>query len=194
MAEHTQNRPWGVLGEKAVNVLDAQPRARPVALTVAEVLLLRWPEERARARELADAGQAVLYVLQDDVEPPTVRSCLEDWIRIPGDERDLRARLAALELRVAAHERPPSIDGLGRLHHDGKLLALSPVEARLAAVLVDRFGEVVPDRDLAQRAVNPQPPSPPSLRTQIAGLRSTLRAANLALRRVRGAGYRLERR
>lgn len=157
-------------------------------------MLLRWPEERERARELAEAGIAILYLLHEDADPPTPRSCLEDWVRVPGDERDLRARLAALELRAAAHQRPPFVDGVGRLHHDGTLLALSPVEARLAAALIERFGSVVADSVLADRAGDGQPPSSTSLRAHMARLRSTLRAANLGLRRSRGRGYVLERR
>ncbi|MDQ6696475.1 MAG: helix-turn-helix domain-containing protein [Actinomycetota bacterium] len=161
---------------------------------VAEVVMLRWPEERVRAKELADAGVAVLYLLKEETDPPTPRSCLEDWVRMPGDERDLRARLAALELRAAAHQRPPFVDELGRLHHDGTLLALSPVEARLAAVLIERFGEVVADTVLAEHAGDGRPPPSTSLRADVARLRSTLRAANLGLRRVRGRGYLLDRR
>lgn len=64
------------------------------------------PEGGGR-RWLRSSGVAVLYLIDGDDEPPTPTTCLEDWVRIPRDERDLRARVAALELRTLVHVAPP---------------------------------------------------------------------------------------
>ena len=66
---------------------------------MAEVVAIRWPEEHEEAAHLVSAGVAVLYLVRADDDPPIPSGCLEDWVRIPGDDRDLHARLAALELR-----------------------------------------------------------------------------------------------
>ena len=97
---------------------------------MADVVLVRWPEEREDAARLVEAGVAVLYLVDADADPPEPTTCLEDWVRMPGDDRDLRARLVALEARAASHRMPPTIDGAGRLRYHGKLLPLSAEEAR----------------------------------------------------------------
>ena len=96
---------------------------------MADVIVVRWPEEREEAARLIDAGAALLYLVSGDDDPPVLSNCLEDWVRVPGDERDLRARLAALELRAAAHVGPPWVTDDGLLHYRGKSVHLSQVEA-----------------------------------------------------------------
>ena len=117
---------------------------------MAEVVAIRWPEERDDAARLAAAGVAVLYLVDADDDPPVPTGCLEDWVRIPGEERDLRARLAALELRAELHHAPPFVDDDDRLHHGGRVVALSPIEARLAAALTARIGAAVSDERLLE--------------------------------------------
>jgi citrate lyase beta subunit len=94
---------------------------------VADVVLIRWPEDREDAVRLVEAGVALLYLVDAESDPPAPTSCLEDWVRLNGDERDLRARLEALETRAAAHRMPPTVDSDGRLRYQGKLMALSAV-------------------------------------------------------------------
>jgi DNA-binding response OmpR family regulator len=161
---------------------------------MAEVMLVRWPEDAADGPRLAAAGVAVLYLLAADDDPPTPTTCLEDWVRMPGDDRDLNARVAALEMRAAAHSAPPWLDEQGRLHYRGRLLPLQPREARLADVLIERFGDVATDRELIAAALAGDDPAPtPSLRGQMAQLRLHLRDMELSLRRIRRHGYKLQR-
>jgi DNA-binding response OmpR family regulator len=110
-------------------------------------------------------------------------------VRIPGDERDLRARIDALKVRAAAHDGPPWITDDDILHCHGKSAHLAPNEARLARVLVAHFDEVVPDEMLSEQAVIPDPAR--TLRAQIADLRAHLRTVDLQVRRVLNRGYRL---
>ncbi len=138
---------------------------------MAEVVAIRWPEEREDAARLAAAGVAVLYLVEADDDPPVPTGCLEDWVRIPGEERDLRARLAALELRAELHHAPPFVDDDDRLHHGGKVVALSPIEARLAAALTARLGAVVSDQELLD-VLREDRAMPTTLRSEVGHLRS----------------------
>jgi DNA-binding response OmpR family regulator len=157
---------------------------------MAEVMLVRWPEDGEEGERLAGVGVAVLYLVNDEDEPPTPTSCLEDWIRIPGDDRDLRARVAALELRAASHHSSPRIDDEGRLHYHGKVLALSPEEAEVARLLTERFGDLVSDDELEERVNDAEL----QLRARMTHLRANVRGLGLALRRIRRRGYILQRR
>jgi hypothetical protein len=162
---------------------------------MADVMLVRFPEERADGARLAAAGAAVLYLVSADADPPTLATCLEDWVRVSGDDRDINGRIAALEMRAAAHDAPPRLDERGRLHYRGRLLRLHATQARLARVLVDRFGDVVADRELADAASAGDDVVPaPSLRAQMTQLRSHVRDVGLSVQRIRRRGYRLQRR
>jgi hypothetical protein len=154
---------------------------------MAEVMLVRWPEDGDEGLRLAGSGVAVLYLIDGDDDPPTPTSCLEDWVRLPGDERDLRARVAALELRSLEHSSPPRVDADGRLHYRGRVTLLPTDNIELARVLTERFGDVVPDGDLPASAR-------PALRPTMTQLRAELRTIGLSLRRVRRTGYRLQAR
>jgi DNA-binding response OmpR family regulator len=159
----------------------------------ADVVVVRWPEEREAASQLAHAGAALLYLVAGDDDPPIPTSCLEDWVRVPGDERDLRARVAALELRAAAHTGPPWVADNGLLHYRGKSVHLSPVESGLAEALTAEFSEVVPDQVLIERAATAAG-TLGSLRAEIARLRSRVRPVDLSIRRVTNRGYRMHTR
>lgn len=165
-----------------------------VSTTMAEVVMVRWPDERAKASRLAEAGVALLYLVNGDDEPPPIATCLADWVRIPGDERDLGARLAALERRATAHQAPPYVYAAGCLHYRGAVVHLLPHEARLAAVLTDRFGEVVADEALRDQGEVTTGESARTLRTEMTHLRTRLRPIGLSVQRTRGRGYRLQNR
>jgi DNA-binding response OmpR family regulator len=158
---------------------------------MADVVLVRWPEEGPEGVRLASEGVPVLYLVGPHDDPPAPATCLEDWVRLPSDDRDMRARVIALESRAAQHAASPTVDDEGRLHYHGRSLPLSSVEARLAHVLADHFGELVPDKALIAAASPDELASERSLRREIAELRARLRVAGLAIARVRGRGYKL---
>jgi two-component system OmpR family response regulator/two-component system response regulator QseB len=157
--------------------------------TMTDVVLVRWPEDRARAAELTAAGLACLYLLTGDEDPPLPMSCLEDWVRMPNDDCDLHARIANLEHRARLHRTPPRVDDAGRLHYQGALLTLAPLEGRLVDALTQRFEDVVPDDELAQSVGVEK--GGKALRVHIARLRTRLRPMHLVVKRVRGGGYSL---
>ncbi|HXY93369.1 MAG TPA: hypothetical protein VEP49_12885 [Acidimicrobiia bacterium] len=156
-----------------------------------DVVVVRWPEQRDEAARLARAGNALLYLVSGNDEPPLPTTCLEDWVRVPGDERDLRARLAALEVRANSHLGPPRIDDTGTLHFRGKSVHLSSVQARLVGALVAEYPEVVPDDVLVERAGGGSDPLW-SLRSEMARLRARTRPLGLLVRRVTNRGYRMQ--
>jgi DNA-binding response OmpR family regulator len=117
------------------------------------VAVLKWPEQERERRRLASARAPRLLLVASSAPPPTSVDALEDWVRLPADPEELVARRACLLRRArerAALDAVPVLDDDGRLHRaDGSTwVALPPVEARIAAVLLEQLGAVVPRRDL----------------------------------------------
>jgi DNA-binding response OmpR family regulator len=158
-----------------------------------DVALLRWPQEADRRDELAADRVPRLLVVDNGTSPPLTLDCLEDWVRADANDDDVRARVAAVERRAAAHHLDvPILDGDGVLRFGGKWVSLPPVESRLAAALVDRFGAVV-GRDLLSTSGWPRGTSGRNaLDVHILRLRRRLAQADLAIRTVRSRGYLLE--
>ncbi len=158
-----------------------------------DVVLLRWPAEAARRDELTESGIARLLLVEDDAAPPAPVGCLEDWIRVPAPEADLRARLSALEGRAARHSpRIPTIDDDGVLRFGTAWVSLPPVESRLTDVLVDRFGAVVGRETLARAGWPDGTAGRNALDVHVLRLRRRLSGVGLVIRTVRSRGYLME--
>jgi len=157
-----------------------------------DVVLVRWPEEDARLRQLRANGAPRLLLLNGESAPPDLTDCLEDWIRLPADDRDVRARVAALSSRAVTDQTAPQVDGDGLLRNRGRWVALSPVEAALAATLVDRFGAVVGRDTLARRAWPNGAPTRNALDVHMLRLRRRIASLGLEVRTVRSRGYLMQ--
>jgi len=159
-----------------------------------DVALLRWPADAERRDDLAVRRVPRILLVEADADPPTPFDCLEDWARVGTPEADLRVRIDALELRAAAHtDHAPHLDGDGVLRYAESWVALPPVEARLASLLVQRFGAVV-SRDALSRAGWPSTPTGRNaLDVHILRLRRRIVPTDLVIRTVRSRGYLLER-
>ena len=157
-------------------------------------MLVRWPSEAERRAHLADRHIPRLLLIDEGEPPPDTADCLEDWIRLPAAEADVRARIGGLQARSKAHLRVvPEIDGHGVLRFGSGWVSLPPVEARLADALVARFGAVV-GRDSLRRSVWPgSAPGRNVLDVHVLRLRRRLAPLGLAIRTVRSRGYMLER-
>ena len=164
--------------------------------------MLRWPEEEGRRTRISRQGAPRLLLVPDGEEPPAVADCLEDWIRIPANEDEVRARVDALSVRSQAHltDAPreteaaptPVLDDFGVLRMNGSWVALPPLEARLAEALLERMGTVT-SRDLLVRAGWPTaPPGRNALDVHVLRLRRRLGPVGLAIRTVRSRGYLME--
>ena len=157
-----------------------------------DVVLVRWPEEDARLRQLRASGAPRLLLLNGESAPPDLGDCLEDWIRLPADDRDVRARVATLSSRAETERLAPQVDGDGLLRHRGRWVALSPVESALAVTLVDRFGAVVGRDTLARRAWPNGVPTRNALDVHILRLRRRVASLGLEIRTVRSRGYLMQ--
>ena len=164
--------------------------------------MLRWPEEEGRRTRISRQGAPRLLLVPDGEEPPAVADCLEDWIRVPANEDEVRARVDALSVRTHAHltDGPreteaaptPVLDDFGVLRMNGSWVALPPLEARLAEALLERMGTVT-SRDLLVRAGWPTaPPGRNALDVHVLRLRRRLGPVGLAIRTVRSRGYLME--
>jgi DNA-binding response OmpR family regulator len=158
-----------------------------------DVVLVRWPSDGPELARLRAQGVPRVLLVEGGGPPPALVDELEDWIRLPADEVDLEARIAAIDRR--ARERwssAPTLDDDGVLRFAGRWVPLPPVEARLAAALLARAGAVV-SRDALGRAGWPDgSPGRNALDVHVLRLRRRLAPVGLAIRTVRSRGYLLE--
>src|SRR5919106_1030100 len=126
--------------------------------------------------------------------PPIPTDELEDWIRLPADDLDLRVRVEALRRRTDGDNgAAPLLDDDGVLRVGDRWVSLPPVEARLTAALLDRFGAVVSRDTLARSGWPGGSPGRNALDVHVLRLRRRLSPLRLAIRTVRSRGYLLER-
>jgi len=162
------------------------------AETSVDVVLVRWPEESGRLERLRASGAPRLLLVGEDLSPPDLVDPLEDWIRLPAAEHDLRARVTTLAARAGDAPAAPSVDADGLLRHRGRWVTLSPVERALAAALVDRFGAVVGRDTLVRRAWPGGSPTRNALDVHMLRLRRRIGELDLEVRTVRARGYLLQ--
>ena len=155
-----------------------------------DVVLLRWPEESPRRAQLEQGARPRLLLVEPGEAPPDCRDPLEDWIRLPADDQDVRARLATLVTRSGLER--PSLDDDGLLWFRGRWVSLSPVEQALAAGLLDRYGVVAGRDSLRKRAWPDGLPSRNALDVHMVRMRRRISVLALEVRTVRSRGYLLQ--
>jgi DNA-binding winged helix-turn-helix (wHTH) protein len=157
-----------------------------------EVVVVRWPTEADRLEELRAARRPRLVIVEHGT-PPITSDELEDWLRAPADETDLRIRLETLRDRAVAHPTGVVLaDGV--LHVGNRLVVFPPIQARLAEILLDRIGTVV-SREALTRRVWPEgaPDGRNVLDVHMAKLRRLLAGTGLDVRTVHRRGYLMHR-
>ena len=152
--------------------------------------MVRWPLEQEMRSSLASEGRPRLLLLEDG-PPPVVTDPLEDWIKLPADDAEMWARLESLRRRWEA-PRKPQLDEDGVLTWAEKWVALSPIEARLATVLLERFSLMVSHHTLVLATQAADDARRNSLDVQLHRLRRRLAPMGLVIRTVRKRGYVLE--
>ncbi len=159
-----------------------------------DVELVRWPGDQLRLDQVRRAGAARLVLVDDGLVPPVLDDVLEDWIRLPASDDDIRLRVRVLSDRARSAVSPqPFLDESGLLRYCGRWVPLPPVEYRLTSALLDRYGAVV-SRDSLSRIGWPEGiPGRNVLDVHIVRLRRRLAPLELAIRTVRSRGYLLER-
>src|SRR5262249_55424138 len=158
-----------------------------------DVVVLRWPEQASDLERLDKAGRPRLLLVEPGVAPPTGTSCLQDWLRLPADDTDVRARIVALAERATRHPPVPSLDEHGQLSHQGQSVFLSNIDALLARVLVENLGRPVTGQQLIRNAWS-KGGHDSALRVHLSRLRRHLAPLGLTIACVRGHGYVLRRR
>ncbi len=159
---------------------------------MSDVVLVQWPGEPGRRAELVAGMLPRLLLVEPGSLPPDNDDCLEDWVCLPADDLEVRLRVATLASKASRHGRAPSLDDDGLLHAARGWVHLSPVEARLTAALLDRFGAVV-SRDCMSRSGWPGgAPGRNALDVHVLRLRRRLRPVGLGIRTVRSRGYLME--
>ena len=155
-----------------------------------DVALLRWPEDSSQRAQLEMVARPRLLLVEPGQPPPDCRDPLEDWIRLPADDQDIRARLATLVTRSGTER--PTLDEDGLLWFRGSWVSLSPLEQSLAGPLIERFGAVA-GRDTLRRQAWPEGlPSRNALDVHMVRLRRRIAALALEVRTVRSRGYLLQ--
>lgn len=153
-----------------------------------EVAILEWPYRQQDREELKRRGVPRLLLIAPKTAPPECTDCLEDWVRLPADEADLDARLLALVTRRPSHTIP-TLDEDGVLRRDNELAFLPPFEHKLAEILIDNFGEVVPTA-IIERKLDYQPDTRcPSLRVHLSRVRKRIAPFDLNISCIRAVGY-----
>lgn len=160
---------------------------------MADVALVRWPIETERRTRLTAARIPRLLLIEDDSAPPVPKDCLEDWVRVPAGDADVRSRISGLSLRAATHvvDRP-GLDTDGLLRFGDDWVSLPPVEARLAGPLIERFGAVVGRETLTRAGWPHGAPGRNALDVHVLRLRRRLTTVGLGIKTVRSRGYLLE--
>ena len=157
--------------------------------------LVRWPWEADTRTRLAREGRPRLLLVEESTAPPVVEDELEDWIRWPAPEEDVRARVETLAIRssvTGGRSGPPTLDDDGVVRHAGAWVSLPPVEARLTRLLLDRYGAVVSREALAKAGWPDGAPGRNALDVHVLRLRRRLSEVALVIRTVRSRGYLLE--
>ena len=175
-----------------MNVIDDAPRARWCEPSFAgSVAILAWPEHADVAAACGRRGQPRLLLVAPEAEPPDDWDDLTDWVRLPVDERDLCARVAALQ-RLASPMPEPELDEFDVLRRGGHWTALAPIEARIFEVLLARCGTVVSRRDLGAAAWPAGMPNTRALDGRLRRLRDRVEPLGLRVHNVRRRGLLLE--
>jgi hypothetical protein len=153
-----------------------------------EVALLEWPARQADRAELARLGVPRLLLVTPKSAPPQCTDCLEDWVRLPASEIDMRARLLALAARHPAHTRP-TLDQYGVLRRAGALVFLAPYEQALAQILMENLGEVVPTTAIEHWLDDKLDVHSLALRVHLSRLRKRIAPLGLNISCIRNVGY-----
>lgn len=158
-----------------------------------DVSLLNWPDDKSRRELLREARHPRLLLVTDEAPAPATEDCLEDWVRVPASDEDLRARLAALMQRAREHHADlPVVQDDGTVRFADRTAHLPPLDQRLFVVLATRYGVVVSRDDLMSAGWPGRQPVRNVLDVHLVRLRRHLREIGLTIRTVRARGYVLE--
>src|SRR2546423_4339019 len=132
-------------------------------------------------QRLRDLGRPRLLIVAPDAAAPATVDCDEDWIPLPAQDADVRARIAALAARAARDGSTPNATGDGRLMFSGPWVNVSGIEEILARSLSEHFGELVDDRTVEAAVSADQPTTSNALHVNLSRLRKRLAPLGLVI-------------
>ena len=155
-----------------------------------DVALVHWPAEAERLERLRERREPRLVVVEQG-PPPTTEDWLEDWLRTPVDEDEIRIRLQTLRARARNHTEELVLED-GVLRAGRQVVVLPPIQARLAAALLERRNAVVSRDTLLRRGwPDDKPKDRNVLDVHLARLRRLLADTGLQIHTVHRRGYLL---
>jgi DNA-binding response OmpR family regulator len=158
---------------------------------VVDVALVHWPAEADRLERLRARHEPRLVVVEEG-PPPTTDDWLEDWLRAPVDEEEIRIRLQTLRDRAATHASALTLED-GVLRVGRHVVVLPPIQARLAAALIERREAVVSRETLLRRGwPDGKPKDRNVLDVHLARLRRLVADTGVEIRTVHRRGYLLQ--
>lgn len=155
-----------------------------------DVALVHWPAEAERLERLRARDEPRLVVVEEG-PPPTCEDWLEDWLRTPVDEEEIRIRLETLRARSRHQPRELTLEE-GVLRAGGQVVVLPPIQARLAAALFEHQDAVTSRDTLLRRGWPDEKPKDRNvLDVHVARLRRLIAPARLQIHTVHRRGYLL---
>jgi DNA-binding response OmpR family regulator len=155
-----------------------------------DVALVHWPAEAERLQHLR-ARQVPRLVVVEQGPPPATDDSLEDWLRTPVDEEEIRIRLDTLRARARQQLGVPRLDE-GVLRVGAQVVVLPPIQARIVAALLERRDAVVSRDTLLRRGWPDEKPKDRNvLDVHVARLRRLIAPTGLQIRTVHRRGYLL---
>jgi hypothetical protein len=161
----------------------------PIDQSSEDVVVLRWPDQRGDALRLARIGRPHLLLVEPGTPPPEIDDCIADWIRLPVDDADVKARLTTLTARASRHPALPAIDEHGELSFRGLRVFLSPTDERIARMLVEAFDHGVSEQQIREHIWEGGDPN--RVRVHVSRLRKRVQTMGLEITSIRGFGYRM---
>lgn len=157
------------------------------------VALIRWPHDTDRLAALRERQRPRLLLLEGKVNAPVSVDPFEDWIRLPADQGDVKARIDTLAQRWGRRRHhKPTLDEDGVLRVGAIWVALPPVEARLTEALLNSFGSVTSRTDLTHAGWPTGRTDRNALDVHMLRLRRRIESLPLSIRTVRSRGYVLD--
>jgi DNA-binding response OmpR family regulator len=115
-----------------------------------------------------------------------------EWVQRPANAEEMHRLVERLDVHDAVDRPTPRVDGNGILRFRGRFVPLSPLEERIARVLIDAPGSVVSRSRLVSDRSEMNALGLSSLRTRMTRLRRRIEPLGLTVRSVRGRGYVVE--
>ncbi|MGI8663838.1 MAG: winged helix-turn-helix domain-containing protein [Acidimicrobiales bacterium] len=175
---------------ESAELIDPSER-RAIAFGV-EVVRLCWPESAVERDDLAASGTPRILLIKADGAPPPTWDPLEDWVRLPIDRVEVRARELVLRDR-ALRGLPILLNEDGLLRRGRMWRAVPPVELALLEPLVNDAGKIVTRAELLAH-VRPDQATDLArvLDTAMQRVRRRVRPLGITIHTVRAVGYLLE--